>query len=108
MTQDTHKQGMEGRAALVTGGTSGIGLAIAQRLAQDGLRVAVLDLDRPQAREVAQAHGLTFIGADLSRRADCRRAVDETVASTLRWCSSAPEWVPCTSVLAAASSFAPG
>lgn len=81
MTQDTHKQGMEGRAALVTGGTSGIGLAIAQRLAQDGLRVAVLDLDRPQAREVAQAHGLTFVGADLSRRADCRRAVDETVAA---------------------------
>lgn len=81
MTQDTHKQGMEGRAALVTGGTSGIGLAIAQRLAQDGLRVAVLDLDRPQAREVAQAHGLTFVGADLSRRADCRRAVDEAVAA---------------------------
>ena len=81
MTQDTQKQGMEGRAALVTGGTSGIGLAIAQRLAQDGLRVAVLDLDRPQAREVAQAHGLTFIGADLSLRADCRRAVDETVTA---------------------------
>ena len=71
----------EDRTALVTGGTSGIGLAIAQRLQADGLRVAVLDLDRPQGRDVAAAHDLHFIGADLSRRADCRRAVEETVAA---------------------------
>ncbi|MBB5294308.1 3-hydroxybutyrate dehydrogenase [Deinococcus metallilatus] len=71
----------ESRTALVTGGTSGIGLAIAQRLQADGLKVAVLDLDRPQAREVAQEQGFTFIAADLSRREDCRRAVDETVAA---------------------------
>ncbi|WP_135228634.1 3-hydroxybutyrate dehydrogenase [Deinococcus fonticola] len=71
----------ESRVALVTGGTSGIGLAIAQRLKADGLAVAVLDLDRPHSRELAEREGLTFIGADLSRRADCRRAVDEVVAA---------------------------
>ncbi|GAA5532737.1 3-hydroxybutyrate dehydrogenase [Deinococcus aluminii] len=71
----------ESRTALVTGGTSGIGLAIAQRLQADGLKVAVLDLDRPQARGVAREQGFTFIAADLSRREDCRRAVDETVAA---------------------------
>ncbi|GGL82947.1 3-hydroxybutyrate dehydrogenase [Deinococcus aerolatus] len=71
----------EQRTALVTGGTGGIGLAIALRLRNDGLRVAVLDLDRPQAREVAAEHGLTFIAADLGQREDCRRAVDETVAA---------------------------
>lgn len=71
----------EQRTALVTGGTGGIGLAIALRLRNDGLRVAVLDLDRPQGREVAAEHGLTFIAADLGQREDCRRAVDETVAT---------------------------
>lgn len=65
----------------MTGGTGGIGLAIARRFQDDGLRVAVLDLDRPEAREVAAQHGLTFIGADLGKREDCRRAIDEAVAA---------------------------
>lgn len=73
----THEQ----RVALVTGGSSGIGLAIAQRLQADGLKVAVLDLDRPAARQAATDHGFVFIGADLSKRGDCRRAIDETVAA---------------------------
>ncbi|GAA5512680.1 D-beta-hydroxybutyrate dehydrogenase [Deinococcus carri] len=71
----------EQRVALVTGGTSGIGLAIAGRFQADGMRVAVLDLDRPHAREVAGQRGFTFIPADLARREDCRRAVEETVSA---------------------------
>jgi len=69
----------DGRVALVTGGTSGIGRAIALRLRQDGLRVAVLDLDRPSARDAAEQDGFVFIAADLSRRQDCRGAIDETL-----------------------------
>ncbi|AFZ67507.1 3-hydroxybutyrate dehydrogenase [Deinococcus peraridilitoris] len=67
------------RLALVTGGTSGIGRAIAQRLSQDGLQVAVLDLEREEARRVAQEDGLTFVAADLSRREDCRQAIETVV-----------------------------
>lgn len=42
-----------GRAAVVTGGGKGMGEAIARRLARDGYRVAILDLDAENAERVA-------------------------------------------------------
>src|SRR5271166_598695 len=44
---------LEGRTAFVTGGASGIGAATARRLAGEGARVAIGDLDEAAAREVA-------------------------------------------------------
>src|SRR2546423_12990022 len=44
---------LEGRSALVTGGASGIGAATVRRLAAEGARVAVADLDPDRAREVS-------------------------------------------------------
>lgn len=72
----------EQRIAVVTGGGSGIGLAISHRLASDGHAVAVLDLDRESARAAAEAiHGAggTAIGlaADVGDRAGVFEAVDE-------------------------------
>jgi 2-keto-3-deoxy-L-fuconate dehydrogenase len=65
-----------GRAALVTGGASGIGLATARLLADRGARVAVLD------RDVADSgHGLVSVIADVTDDAAVRRAVGEAAGA---------------------------
>ena len=65
-----------GRAALVTGGASGIGLATARLLAARGARVAVLDRDLADS-----GHGLVSVIADVTDDAAVRRAVGEAAAA---------------------------
>ena len=48
-------QCMVGKVALVTGAASGIGRATAQRLAEEGARVALADLNQPELTKVADA-----------------------------------------------------
>ena len=48
---------LEGRCAIVTGGASGLGLAITQRLVQSGAKVSVWDADPKKMAEVASALG---------------------------------------------------
>jgi len=86
VTTDDTTGGHE-RTAIVTGAGSGIGLAIAERLAADGLAVAVLDRDGESADRAAAkivADGGTAIGvtADVTDRPGIDAAV-ATVASTL-------------------------
>lgn len=45
---------LEGKVALVTGGASGIGRATAFRLAQEGAKIGVLDIDEEGARSTAE------------------------------------------------------
>ncbi len=44
---------LAGKAALVTGGATGIGLAIAEALAAHGVRLAIADIDRAAAHRAA-------------------------------------------------------
>ena len=48
---------MKGRAAIVTGGASGIGLAIAQRLAASGAAVAIWDMNEQNMADAANTLG---------------------------------------------------
>jgi NAD(P)-dependent dehydrogenase (short-subunit alcohol dehydrogenase family) len=73
--------GLSGRTALVTGGARGIGLAIAARLAQDGARVAVLDIDGPAVEAAAKRLGPDAVSvvADVTRTAEVEAAVRGTI-----------------------------
>src|SRR5438876_11342260 len=67
------------RIALVTGGGSGIGRAIALRFAQEGARVIVNDLSKDAAERVSEEAGGTglAIQADVSDSAQVREMFEE-------------------------------
>ena len=67
---------MESRTALVTGAASGIGLAIAEALAEQGCRLLLADLERSDAAAVAERLDAHFIATDLARPEDCRRLTE--------------------------------
>jgi 2-dehydro-3-deoxy-L-rhamnonate dehydrogenase (NAD+) len=68
---------LSGQVALVTGGARGIGLAITRRLAADGARVALVDLDKSAVEAAAGALGAAAMAvvADVTRTDDVERAV---------------------------------
>lgn len=73
---------LEGRIALVTGGTGGIGAATCSRLAAEGARVAVADLDLDRAR--ALAADIDGLGVELDvRSTDSARAAVAAAESDL-------------------------
>lgn len=73
---------MTQRTAIVTGGSSGIGLAIAQQLAQQGYRVAIVARDPQRLRQAAQEIGpaTRYYSADLSRRGPVEDVVAQLAA----------------------------
>jgi 3-oxoacyl-[acyl-carrier protein] reductase len=73
--------GLEGKTALVTGGTRGIGRAIARTLVADGVRVAVVARGVPGLEATERELGVTGISADLTSEEGCARAFEEARAA---------------------------
>jgi NAD(P)-dependent dehydrogenase (short-subunit alcohol dehydrogenase family) len=75
---------LEGRVALITGGTSGIGSATARLFATEGAAVVITGRNTERGEKVVQdiaAGGgdAMFVKSDVCIADDCRRAVDETL-----------------------------
>ena len=68
---------LERKVAVVTGGGSGIGEAICRRLAGDGARVAVVDLNGEAALLTAALVGGVAVEADVSESASVDRALEQ-------------------------------
>jgi len=74
---------MEAKVCMVSGSTSGIGLATVKALAQRGMQVVVVGRNAQKGRQVVESleketgNPLTFIQADLSVLAQVRRLADE-------------------------------
>jgi 3-oxoacyl-[acyl-carrier protein] reductase len=74
--------GLNEKVALVTGGSSGIGLAIAQKLAAEGCRVAVAGRRRDKLDAAAAAiPGARGFSADVREPAQIARLVDEIITA---------------------------
>jgi NAD(P)-dependent dehydrogenase (short-subunit alcohol dehydrogenase family) len=65
------------RAALVTGGSSGIGLAIARMLRDEGFSLTLASRTRAKVEAAAAELGANPVAADVAREDDCTRIVEE-------------------------------
>jgi NAD(P)-dependent dehydrogenase (short-subunit alcohol dehydrogenase family) len=74
--------GLKGKRAVISGGSVGIGLAVAHALAAEGVEIAILARNQErverEAKEIERRHGVRALGvaADVSRKEDIDRAVE--------------------------------
>ena len=77
-------EGLRGRRCLVTGAARGIGRRIAQRLIEEGMQAALLDVD-PAVEDVARDLGAASLVVDLADAAHTRRALSAGAGDGPYW-----------------------
>jgi 3-oxoacyl-[acyl-carrier protein] reductase len=87
--------GLRGKTAIVTGASSGLGLAAAESLAEEGANVAMLARRREQLTQDAERIGALAVRGDVTNAADLDRLVARTLEAfggidILVWNSGGP------------------
>ncbi|MGA9893948.1 MAG: SDR family NAD(P)-dependent oxidoreductase, partial [Xanthobacteraceae bacterium] len=77
---DIRGQGAQRIAAIVTGGASGLGAATARMLAKAGAKVAVLDVNKKAAGEVAVDINGIAVNCDVTDAAATEKAIAKAAA----------------------------
>jgi NAD(P)-dependent dehydrogenase (short-subunit alcohol dehydrogenase family) len=77
---------LKGKVALVTGGTSGLGLAIAERYLEEGAKVVIAGTKKKKCElvlrhleKIAGKGSVRYVYGDVSKAADAKQLVDGTV-----------------------------
>jgi len=78
------KKKLQGRVAIITGATSGIGRATAILFADEGAKVVAVGRRRQKGEELVdlitkKGGEVLYVAADVSKAADCKRVVNTTV-----------------------------
>ena len=93
-------RGLDGKVAIVTGGGSGMGAATSARLAEEGVKVVVVDVREDAAKETAAAlpGDAIAVGADVSTVDGVDRYVQARSTRSAGWtCSTTTRATAATS-----------
>ncbi len=69
----------DGKTVIITGGSKGIGKAMAKKFSEYGANVVVADLDEEKGKKLASEIDGVFIGCDVSEKEQVDELVDKTV-----------------------------
>ncbi|WP_226702768.1 SDR family oxidoreductase [Microbulbifer elongatus] len=72
---------VDGKVVIVTGAASGLGLAISHRLAEEGAKVIMTDINEPGGTaSAAQVPGAIFVPHDVTRESSWEKLINDIVA----------------------------
>jgi len=72
---------LDGKVAIVTGATSGIGEGIAERFVAEGAKVVVAARRQDEGAALEKRLGVRFVRTDVASEADVKAMIDQTVAA---------------------------